>query len=309
MLLNKKSVFFVVFVVLLIVIYAIIKPSSIFEVSLENLLEKQYLPWGISSMGLVKVPVEAPSSKKVNIAVMDSGVNFNHPDFENKIKDGYNALNPNKKPWDDNGHGTLVTGVIAAQNNSIGVVGVIPHANIYPVKVLDEFGEGEIADVVEGIEWCIENEINIINMSFSLNYDDQRLRDAIHKALNSGINIVASASNGRDQEVGYPASYNGVFSVVAVDEKLNIYEESSKGKIDFAAPGVEVISTGINNDYEKIEGNSIATPYITGLIAILLAETNEIITYQEIIDFLEDNVLDLGDRGIDSIYGYGFVKF
>jgi len=308
MLVNKKTVFLVIFLLVVIVIYTILFPRM-FDVSSKDLEEKQYVSWGTSEMGLEEFSVEVIPNRSLNIAVLDSGVNFNHPDFENKILDGYNTIEPNEKPWDDNGHGTLVTGILAAQNNSIGIVGIIPHVNIFPVKVLDEFGEGEILDVVEGIDWCIENSIDIINMSFSLNYDNQILNDAIHKALDSGIIIVSSATNGRDYDVGYPASYNGVISVVAVNEKLKIYEESSKGKIDYAAPGVDIFSTGLNNDYQKIDGNSIATPHITGLIALLLSQTNESLTNQDVIDYLNDNVIDLGNRGFDPIYGYGFVKF
>lgn len=303
----KKQLLVLLFASLSLIIYIYIS-SNEKKFNTDDLLIKQHIPWGIEEMGLIDISQNSSFGKNVNIAVLDSGVEFTHPDFENKIHSGFNVLNPQQKPLDDNGHGTLITGVIAAKNNSFGVVGVAPNTNIYPVKVLDEFGEGEISNVVKGIEWCIENNIHIINMSFSLSYDDPQLRNAIQYALDEGIIIVASASNGRDNEVGFPASYQGVISVVAVDKKLTIYSESSQGKIDFSAPGVNVVSTALNGTYEIMEGNSIATPYITGLIAVLMKSDNNI-KLTDILNTLERYSYDLGDNGIDTRYGYGFVKF
>lgn len=308
---RKKFLLFGLLISLLVICVVALNACSNFDSVPKNILEKQYVPWGFGRTEIEKLSRKSVSIKQVKIAVLDSGVNFNHPDFEGKIKNGFNAINPNEKPWDDNGHGTLVTGILAAQDNSFGIIGIIPNANIFPVKVLDQFGEGEVSDVVKGIEWCIENKMNIINMSFSLNYDNPLLRKAVYQALDSGVIVVASARNGRDNNVGYPASYSGVFSIIAVDKKLNVYKESSQGKVDFSAPGVGILSTNMNDYYEIMDGNSVATPFVTGIIGRLISQTNDVLTNEEIYNFLQSNSLRLGK--IDSnkknrVYGNGFIK-
>jgi subtilisin family serine protease len=152
----------------------------------------------------------------IRIGILDSGIAYTHPDLSN-LQPGYNAIFPNALPIDDYGHGTLVTGIIASQNNNIGTIGIAPKAEIYPVKVLDKYGEGDIDDITKGIYWCIDNKIQIINMSFALPNDNQVLHDAINKAMQSGIIIVASASNTFGGSSEYPASYDQVISVTAVD--------------------------------------------------------------------------------------------
>jgi subtilisin family serine protease len=235
----------------------------------KDLDEQQIIPWGVELIGKLPVIDNAPVNQ-VNIAVMDSGINYRHPDFSANIKQGFNVLNPELSAFDDYGHGTLVAGVIAAQNNSIGIVGIAPDVALYPVKVLNEFGEGDLLDITTGIDWCIENNMDIINMSFAVENDDPILRQAIRKAVSAGIIIVASAMNSYGGDVGYPASYEGVISVTAVDKQIRLSETAPRGKIDFAAPGVNILSTTVDQGYEMFTGTSIAAPHITGMIAMIL---------------------------------------
>jgi subtilisin family serine protease len=244
---------------------------------------------------------------------MDSGIN-KHLDLGGNIKEGYNAINPSELPVDDYGHGTLVCGVIAAQNNDIGIVGIAPDVELYPIKVLDKYGEGNISVIANAVDWCVKNKIQIINMSFAIEEDKLLLRDAIMEAIDSGIIVVASGSNTYGGEVGYPASYERVISVTAIDKRFKIGKTSPRGKIDFSAPGVSIVSTSNDGDYEEFTGTSLAAPHITGLIALVLqnpkkfglsnSKTN---IQNEVYSLFKDFSKDLGNKGKDNVFGEGFV--
>lgn len=281
-------------------------------VNVETLKTKQIIPWGVES---IKAPAlwSEVTGKGVKVAVMDSGIN-KHPDFSSNVKEGYNAIDPTQPPVDDFGHGTLVSGVIVAQNNGYGIVGVAPDVELYPVKVLDKYGEGDISAIANGIDWCIKNKIQIINMSFAIPEDKPLLRSAVMKAVNAGIIIVASATNSYGGEVGFPASYDKVISVTAVNRKLKIGDTSPRGKIDFSAPGLNIVSTSSSGDYEELYGTSLATPHLTGIIALVLHNpqkfglpSSKVYSHQEIYDILKGLTKDLGEKGKDSTYGEGFI--
>ncbi|WP_125153495.1 S8 family peptidase [Clostridium rectalis] len=284
------------------------------KINISDLKKCQYIPWGVKS--IIKDDLRSKfTGKGIKIAILDSGIKFNHPDFGLNIKHGYNVINPKELPIDDNGHGTLVAGVIGAQNNSIGIVGIAPYAEIYPVKVLDKYGEGDINDIAKGIDWCIENKIQIINMSFGILKDKPVLYNSVKKAIDSGILVVASTYNSYGQEVGYPASYDKVISVTAVDSKYRIGETSPRGKVDFSAPGTNILSTTVNNGYEYCSGTSFATPYISAVIALILENPKifmlsgqENYAYEYIYNALKRMSKHLGGIGKNSTFGEGFVS-
>lgn len=288
-------------------------PNKMIDV--KALKTKQIIPWGIKS---INAPAFWPkvTGKGVKVAVMDSGINFKHPDFGKNVKEGYNAIDPTQPPLDDYGHGTLVCGVIVAQNNGFGVVGVAPDVELYPVKVLDKFGEGEFSAIADGVEWCIKNKIQIINMSFAIPEDKPLLRNAITKAVNAGIIVVASASNTYGGDAGYPASYENVISITAVDDNFKISKTAPRGKIDFSAPGVSIVSTSSDGGYEEFSGTSLASPYATGLIALILQNLQNFglpkdkgYSYIDIYNVLKGLSKDLGQKGKDSTFGEGFISF
>ncbi len=181
----------------------------------------QQITWGIER---VKAPEAWNNSTGTNvkIAVLDTGISNSHPDLI--VSGGINLVGKSKnKKWnDDNGHGTHVSGIIAARNNNIGVVGVAPDAQLYAVKVLDAYGSGYISDVIEGIDWAVQNNMDIVSMSLGTSTYSQALNDTTANAYKAGILLVASAGNSGDgnlftDDVLYPAKFDSVIAVSAVD--------------------------------------------------------------------------------------------
>ena len=125
----------------------------------------QILPWGISRINADRA-WKTSVGLGVKVAVIDTGIDLSHPDLIANIKGGFNTIDHKASFTDDNGHGTHVAGTIAAANNDIGVIGVAPEANLYAVKVLDKTGTGRISDVIEGIQWSVDNHMQVVNMSF-----------------------------------------------------------------------------------------------------------------------------------------------
>src|SRR5690606_26628364 len=292
-------------ILLILLLIVIVFPKNQLP-SIETYATEEVIPWGFEMMGIVKYHAEGITGKGVKVAILDSGLN-NHSELRTEyIMEGYNSVDPNNQPLDDFGHGTFVTGVIAATHNDKGFIGFAPDVELYPVKVLDQYGVGEIENVVSGIEWCIENDIDIINMSFAVSKDHKILKDAIQTALNAGIIIVASGKNSSGGIVVYPASYEGVISVTAIDQKFKIADTSPQGKIDYSAPGIDIITTTHDGKYQYFSGNSIATPYITGIIALLL-QSNKEADSKNIQSVLEPFVKDLGANGPDNVYGKGTI--
>lgn len=274
----------------------------------------QALPWGVDSIDAEKV-FPFVSAGSIKVCAIDTGVDTSHPDLKGNIKGGYNAINPKNSFKDDNGHGTHVAGIIAAVDNSIGVVGVAPQADIYAVKALNSNGTGYVSDIIEGLDWAVNNKMDVVNMSFGVSTDNQSLHDAISIAYEAGIVLVAASGNNPESTVAYPAAYPEVISVTALDSNNNIAPFASRGKVDIAAPGVDIYSTYKGSTYKSLSGTSMAAPHVAGVAALLLSvpskcdtDSNGICTPEEVRKRLEITSIDLGAPGMDSIYGSGLVN-
>ncbi len=229
---------------------------------------KQVIPWGVE---VTKENIPSYNQTKiVKVAIIDSGIDKNHIELLDKVVLEFNAIKPNETIVDELGHGTAIAGIIAAIDNDIGIVGISPNVELYSVKVLDEYGYGDMKDFIDGIEWCIKNEVDIINISFGISKNIPELEEAVNKAINEGIIIVASAGNTYGGSIEYPAAYEKVISVSAIDEYGNIADFSANKNFDILAPGVDILTTGINGSYITEDGTSLATAHITGLISIFL---------------------------------------
>jgi FOG: PKD repeat len=204
----------------------------------------------------------------VIVAVVDSGVQSGHPDL-GTLTAGYDYVNGDSDPADDNGHGTSVAGIIAAQgNNGIGIAGVCWKCEIMPVKVLDYSGSGTDSWVASGITWAVDHGADVINMSLGGTGTSQTLSDAVSYALGKGVVVVAAAGNDGVTALNYPAAYNGVISVGAVDASNTRYPWSNYGSwVQVDAPGC-TNSTKIGSTYGSFCGTSAATPFVAGLAGL-----------------------------------------
>lgn len=233
----------------------------------------QTLPWGIDRVE-ADLAWPATSGVGVKVAIVDTGIDLAHPDLASNIKGGVNTINSSKTANDDNGHGTHVAGIAAALNDSIGVVGVGPAANLYAVKVLDRRGSGFLSDVIEGLDWSVSSGMQVVNMSLGTNSDIQSFHDAVIKVNQAGIVQVAAAGND-GAAVDFPGAYPEVIGVAAVgknsDGTLSAASFTSRGaEVDLSAPGVSIFSTYKGSSYATLSGTSMATPHVTGVVALVL---------------------------------------
>ncbi|MBI4267820.1 MAG: S8 family peptidase [Chloroflexi bacterium] len=298
------------------IVYAVGKPEPATQLA-------QTLPWGIDRVDAdLAWPVSTGAGVKV--AIIDTGIDKDHPDLVGNIKGGRNfvvirgKVNPNQ--WDDdNGHGTHVAGTVAAVNNTIGVIGVAPQASLYAVKVLNRNGAGSLSDVINGIDWAIANGMDIINMSLGTSSDSLSLHIAVDAAYAAGIVVVAAAGNSGDtdpdNDVGYPAKYSSVIAVAATDNTNTRASWSSDGpEVEVSAPGVSVLSTYKGGGYATGSGTSMASPHIAGIAALVLSSPvlaqydlngNGIYEASEVRALLQVTADPLGSPIPNNYYGYG----
>jgi subtilisin family serine protease len=228
-------------------------------------------------------------SHQVLVAVLDSGIDLLHEDLVGNLWSsgsggdlihGFNALHPTQAPQDDNGHGTHVAGTIGAVgDNGRGVTGVNWKVSLMAVKVLDSQGDGDLAGIVEGLDWAVAHGAQVINASWGGGGSSQILQDSIRAAGNQGVLFVAAAGNetrNNDVYASYPANYalSNILSVAATDnqDKLATFSNYGVKKVHIAAPGVSIYSTLPNNHYGPASGTSMATPFVSGAAALVLSK-------------------------------------
>jgi thermitase len=247
-------------------------------------------------------------SDQVVVAVLDSGVDYSHADLENNIwarppiimayrdddltpegpvddAHGFNVVEDNGDPMDDNGHGTHCAGIIGAEGgNGIGIAGVNWNVKIMPLKFMDAEGIGTTRAAIEAINYVIDRKragvnVRIISASWGSTAKSRALEDVIRRAGEEGILFVAAAGNSssdNDQTPHYPASYNlsNVISVAALNRKDELASFSNYGakSVHIAAPGAEIVSTYLNNGFEEKSGTSMATPFVAGVAALAIAK-------------------------------------
>jgi len=205
------------------------------------------------------------------IGIIDTGIDSNHPDLRGALAGAINTMDGVSSFKDDNGHGTLVAGVIAARDNNIGVVGVAPEGMLYVARALDETGSGNLSDVIEAIEWCLDQGVDVINLSLGTSTQTASLQRAVDAASRAGVLMVAAAGNAgpEDNTVVYPAAYDTVIAVGAVDQENLVPGFSSRGpEVDLVAPGVAIRSTWPRRRYREADGTSLATPFASGTVAL-----------------------------------------
>ncbi len=273
-------------------------------------------PWGVDRID-ADLAWATSEGAGVKVAVLDTGVDPDHPDLKGNIMGGVNIINPRKSYADDNGHGTHCAGIIAAMDNEIGVIGVAPEAHIYAVKVLNSKGTGYYSDIIKGIEWAVNNGMEVISMSLGGTTHSSSLEYACDAAKSAGLVLVAAAGNGGSEAPLYPAAYESVIAVSATDSSDSLADFSSYGNhIDLAGPGVSIHSTYKGDTYKTLSGTSMACPHVSGTAALALATTipeeydeddDGAWDPQEVQKRLQDTADDIGDEGWDEYYGWGLV--
>lgn len=246
--------------------------------------------------------------RTVYIAIIDTGISYNHPDLVNKFRRhtdnsiyGWNTLNNSTNANDDNGHGTHTAGIAAAEiNNGVGIAGVAAwnpnvansrsYVQLMPVKVLSSSGSGTLDSVARGITWAADNGAHVLSMSLGASSGAQALQDAVNYAWNRGCLVVAAAGNGGSSSPNYPAYYTNCVAVAATDSSDRLASFSQYGSwVDIAAPGVGVYSTWLNNGYRSLDGTSMACPHVSGVAALVWSH-NGSLTNQQLRSILETNV-------------------
>lgn len=274
----------------------------------------QVIPWGISR---VQAPAVWPSStgKNVKVAIVDTGIDLKHPDLLANIRTGINIIRPTRTPDDDSGHGSHVAGIIGALSNTVGVVGIAPNVELYPVKVLKSNGVGYLSDIIAGIDWSVSHGMDVINLSLGTTTDIQSMHDAVARADQAGIIVVAAAGNSGGS-VMYPAAYSEVISVGMIDENGQVDQYSSRGsELELVAPGSNIYSTYRGRTYRMMTGTSMASPHVAGAAALLRAMPSKCDTNgdgkcnrSEILQRLESTATDLGEAGRDNDSGFGLLN-
>jgi subtilisin family serine protease len=250
---------------------------SLFPYEIQEVLSiqeaQQKAGWGITAFDLPRA-WQKTKGEGVKIAVLDTGCDLDHPDLVANLLPGKNFINPNKEPWDDNKHGTHVCGIIAAQNNDIGMVGVAPSAMIIPVKVLNSRGDGNVNSVCQGIKWAVdEAKADFICMSLGCPNPVGPVLDMIKYALSKKVICFVAAGNaGETKEIYYPANYSETIAIGSIDENFDRSKFSNTGyNLDFLAPGGNILSTVPDKWYAVMSGTSMATPFAVGVAALLLS--------------------------------------
>jgi subtilisin family serine protease len=285
-------------------------------------IDAEVLEYGVNQINAEAIWGGAPNATTliagqggagVKVAVIDTGIDCGHQDLAGGCVYGANFVN-GSQPFDDGGHGTHVAGIIAARQNGVGVIGVAPEATVYAVKVLDSTGSGSWSSVAMGIDWAVRNGMHVINMSLGATTGSQAVADAVARAEAAGVLVVASAGNsGCCNTVGYPAAYDGVLAVAAVDSiEMRAGFSSTGPQVDIAAPGVGIrssVPTGScslcdPSGYAWLSGTSMAAPHVAGVGALLRSRGWSAL---EAASLMTTTAVDLGAPGFDDEYGYGRV--
>ena len=283
------------------------------EVDPKRYLMAESTPYGIRMVQANRIADNMSGNRKV--CIMDTGYTLNHPDLPSTGitgNDGYGSNNTGNWYNDGNGHGTHVAGTIAAiGGNGQGVVGVNPSGQLglHIVKVFNDQGRWAYgSDLIKAIEQCESAGANITSMSLGGSGSSNAERNAFQQSYNRGMLHIAAAGNGGNSSLSYPASYNEVVSVAAVDSSENKASFSQyNSQVEIAAPGVSVKATWNNNGYKSISGTSMATPHVSGVAALVWSHYPQC-TNKEIRNILNITAKDKGAAGKDTSYGYGIVQ-
>jgi subtilisin family serine protease len=266
--------------------------------------------WGLQKMMVPEAWNITTGSSAVVVAILDTGIDADHPDLTNRITAGYDAVHGKAGiPEDDQGHGTQMAGIIAGEGqNGTGISGVNWNCTILPVKVLDADGIGTAADIAEGLIYAAEHGAHVINMSFGGHDYSEMLNETIQYAHRRNTVLIAGAGNENTDTPSYPAAYPNVLAVTATGPDDEKWTAASFGSdVDLAGPGIGILTTTINGGYGYGTGTSHAAAMVSGVAALLKAKDAHYSNVQ-IEKLLQATADDLGSAGRDPSFGAGRVN-
>ena len=292
--------------------------------SIEGTVNDRYFDsqWNLETINAPEAweAVENTDGDGVVVAVLDTGVQGSHEDLNGRVsEEGATFVDGYEETYkgDDNGHGTFVSGIVAASaNNEKGIAGAAGNEDvkILPVKVMSKSGVGDAYNIARGIQYAIEKKVDVINMSFSGEYSES-VDQAIQQAREAGIVVVAASGNGGgNADVSYPAALPNVISVGAIAAKDQVYAGSNYGStLDLVAPGVSILSTSTSGDlgnengyYKTGTGTSYAAPHVAAVAALYKLKNPEA-TATAVEEALTKTAVDMNEDGFDEKTGYGKV--
>lgn len=265
------------------------------------------------ALGKIQMPLawDLARGQGAVIAVLDTGVDVNHPELQGRLLPGFSFTDDTTNVADNCGHGTHVTGIVAANtNNGVGIAGVAPEAQILPVKVMERYQVGvscygSYSDFAAGLIYATDHGARVVNMSFGGTTNSTTLANAIAYAADRGVLLVGAAGNNNSSTLFYPAAYTQVIAVAGTDGADARYASSNYGDwVDIAAPAVGVYSLYSNSSYTYMSGTSMAAPHVAGVAGLLLSQ-NPAYTAADLRALLQNNADDLGAPGFDPYFGWG----
>ncbi len=285
---------------------------------------RYYQQWGMDKINAPRAwYCGFQGSSDVVVAVIDSGVDMDHPEFTGKLVAGKDWANDDNWPDDDHGHGTHVAGIVGAiGNNGAGVAGVAWNTRIMPLKTLDADGSGWVSWSIQAVLWAADNGADVINMSLGSTYRSDAFQQAVNYAHGKGVLVVASAGNCGDgayttngcdyqDQPSYPGAYDNVVAVASTAADNTRSSFSTRGSyVDVAAPGSEIYSTFLVDafgGYREMSGTSQASPHVAGLAALIKA-AQPALTPAQITSAVQNSAVDLGLPGKDDQFGWGLIN-
>ena len=256
--------------------------------------------WGVRHIGAYPVHQAGIRGQGVRVAVIDTGIDYVHdrpsaqeppvvdPEFNGTYQGGYDFVNNDADPMDDNGHGTHVAGILAADHNGYLVVGVAPGVKLWGLKVLGASGSGDYSGLIAALDWSVTNHMDVVNISLGGHDVSAALATAVHNASVAGVTIVAAAGNVVTLNdliygcpVAYPAAYPEAIAVTYTGQNDALTGYSCTGtQVDIAAPGDQIFSpvpigpcqNCSTNGYLALSGTSMASPHVAGAVALVLSK-------------------------------------
>lgn len=278
----------------------------------------QFFPWSIKTFDIEKA-WKFSEGEDIVVGVIDTGCDTNHEDIKDNLMPGFNFIDNSPSVYDGNGHGTHVAGTVAALNNSIGMVGISPRTKILPVKALDDNGYGQNSHITNAIMWAVDHGADILTMSLGSPHPSRNVEKAIEYAVRNNVLVFCAAGNsGNNSDIQYPAKFDTTISIGAINHNLEICDFSCCGnELDFLAPGEDIVSATPGNNYTKMSGTSMATPFAVGCAALFLSlkkqksgEIKNLKNKQYLINEFKENAMPLkGKYSGDKRYeGYGIIR-